>query len=802
MRGAPDDQRTDVPWASLDSEVNTTGFMMAPGYAFDVVADGYVGMSYSVLTYAGLKEMLDRDPVALRRTLTDALPKPVLEVDPLTGLTPFEVLMAHLENHIATAEEILDECDPLYIPFRFNVMAAATPMTRAEFVARQTAEALQLRGAILADLTANAVLVNLAADEATWVASYLAALEDSGLLRPENEAPPIRLDPKVVSRLGVLASGVLVGAGGEQFITNSSLLAFFGKLHEWYGDEPGKMAIIDHYDVRESEDCPPYPIPVPALPLFEDYDLGLSHGTYFQAFNVFSPWMGLPATGALPEFASVTASNELSALTFSDLLQQAIAGAQSAGITGPQGFGENQFVPAAESLPYTISFENAADSSTWANEIRVLTQLDDGLNARSFRLGGIRIGDISVSIPTDRAGFQGDFDLRNSKGFILRVSAGIDTATSIATWLLQAIDPLTGEVLADKTRGLLGPNNAQGRGAASVSYSAASAFGAQTGNELRARATVFFDTAAPVETDEIVHVLDAKAPVTTLTAALVAQGAADYEVRWQSDDDPFGSGVQHATVYVSEDGEDWKIWLRQTTETFGVYEGRAGHTYEFLALSTDNAGNRERPPAGTTAPDDGSRANLGTLFQAGATTQDIGEAPAPGNQASTNPLFAEAEQGIPAPDPLIASEFTDTLKPFTTTAFGTGIPQSHAEIGPLAAGASRRQCDREWRLQSRTALSLRPGRRRGGQPVRIAGRADLRSRFGQDRSPLGEHRRGPAGRARSGHRSDHRPSRREYYAGDRSRSGNREALRLVGRRRRDLRSPDEHLHALQRSACR
>lgn len=47
------------------------------------------------------------------------------------------------------------------------------------------------------------------------------------MLRPESEAPPIRLDEKVVSRLGVLASGVLVGAGGRQFVTNSSLTAFF-----------------------------------------------------------------------------------------------------------------------------------------------------------------------------------------------------------------------------------------------------------------------------------------------------------------------------------------------------------------------------------------------------------------------------------------------------------------------------------------------------------------------------------------------------------------------------------------------
>src|SRR5439155_19475233 len=72
------------------------------------------------------------------------------------------------------------------IRFRFNVTASATPMTRAEFVARQTAEALRLRTAILADAAqvtdsnkgnrAFVNLGNLAADSDTWVAAYLGAL--------------------------------------------------------------------------------------------------------------------------------------------------------------------------------------------------------------------------------------------------------------------------------------------------------------------------------------------------------------------------------------------------------------------------------------------------------------------------------------------------------------------------------------------------------------------------------------------------------------------------------------------------
>ena len=48
-------------------------------------------------------------------------------------------------------EAVPDECVIPFIPFRFHIFAAATTMTRAEFVAFQTAKAKDLRSAILAD---------------------------------------------------------------------------------------------------------------------------------------------------------------------------------------------------------------------------------------------------------------------------------------------------------------------------------------------------------------------------------------------------------------------------------------------------------------------------------------------------------------------------------------------------------------------------------------------------------------------------------------------------------------------------
>ena len=46
-------QVPDVPWASLDSTVNTSGYNLAPGYALDLVNRGFAGFNFTAMTYLG-----------------------------------------------------------------------------------------------------------------------------------------------------------------------------------------------------------------------------------------------------------------------------------------------------------------------------------------------------------------------------------------------------------------------------------------------------------------------------------------------------------------------------------------------------------------------------------------------------------------------------------------------------------------------------------------------------------------------------------------------------------------------------
>ncbi len=118
LRGQP--ATANVPWASLVPTISTGGDLHADGYSIDLVNRSYAGLNFVAQTYP------------------DGLPS-------------------------WAGEE-----DPHETAFIFHVYASATPLTRDEFITQQRSEAEQLRRSILADPTASAALVALAANSQTW----------------------------------------------------------------------------------------------------------------------------------------------------------------------------------------------------------------------------------------------------------------------------------------------------------------------------------------------------------------------------------------------------------------------------------------------------------------------------------------------------------------------------------------------------------------------------------------------------------------------------------------------------------
>ncbi len=147
----PAAETQDVPWASLDPVVNTSdtpGYLLAPGYLLDEHAGGYAGFSFNVATYPLLNELLSYDWGRVKEMAYAVFPE-LAATDALrAGPTALNEIAPGLYE--AFMKRLLLPCEALrYMAFQFPIVAAATTMTRDEFVDHVVAESLRLRTAIL-----------------------------------------------------------------------------------------------------------------------------------------------------------------------------------------------------------------------------------------------------------------------------------------------------------------------------------------------------------------------------------------------------------------------------------------------------------------------------------------------------------------------------------------------------------------------------------------------------------------------------------------------------------------------------
>ena len=706
----------NVPYSSIAGITDTNGQLITSGFLLNSAGESSSGFTVNVQTYPGLEALNARAFNSFRAEAATFAPSlDSLLANGASGLaawwTAFKALVA---DGNAQLQSTLDQIDFVgdynnntaipsadvipYIPFSFSIFAAATTMTRDEFVTYMTNQALTLRTNILASVgTANAApapLLALVADPTRFVNLELAALEAAGILQPVGGIPPISTEQDIQSLISVITSGILYGPSGSSIRSTGNLIGFFDNLLTLYGSNLSLTAQLagaaspagGEYDST---------VPIPALQTLSQYNLNLTSPTAFEAFNIYVPWIpfedrgaGLPAdyqiNGPVPN-----ASDPFATLNFANYFSNPGAVATSVSLTGPQTDATMGFLPAAAALPYTVNFQNNPTAGTYVNSITIVTQLDPSMDPTTFQLGAIKIGNITVNVPAGQSTFTQDIDFTATRGFILRVSAGIDLSQNPASakWVIQAIDPLTGEVLTDSTRGLLMPNDAQSDGAGYVSYTVQLKPDVATGTLVSASAAVVTDTQPPENTETLTQAVDETPPTTTLTATRIGASNA-YNVVYHSADDAGGSGLANVTLYVAVDGGNYTVWQSKLTAASGsyVYMGSAGHTYQFLGLATDNAGNQEQPASSTPqVPVTTSSVNLGTTPVVTTTAPNFGIAPTPATTLSTNVLFTAAQQNVPSAVPATrASDFTSVLAPFVGEDFADGFTQSEGGIGPQA----------------------------------------------------------------------------------------------------------------------
>jgi hypothetical protein len=130
-------------------------------------------------------------------------------------------------------------------------------------------------------------------------------------------------------------------------------------------------------------------------------------------------------------------------------------------ILGPEGIGDDHGVLPGEHLPFTIRFENYATATAPAQEILVQSPLDPALDWSTFRFGDMRFSFTDVDVPAELQEFQTTLDVVAYDGnpIQVQITARLDLQTGMASWLLQAIDPVWGGIPDDPLTGFLPPND-------------------------------------------------------------------------------------------------------------------------------------------------------------------------------------------------------------------------------------------------------------------------------------------------------------------------------------------------------
>lgn len=271
-------------------------------------------------------------------------------------------------------------------------------------------------------------------------------------------------------------------------------------------------------------------------------------------------------------------------------------------IIGPTGYSDPKWISPNLNLDYTIRFENDPDFATApAQVVRINHPLDSNININSLRLSDFGFGNFIFQVPKNSSFYQQTLDVTDSLGVLVNVTAGIDVTKGEAFWIFESLDPVTGLPPEDALTGFLPVNDTTinrfndtipKAGEGFVSFSVQARRDIVQLDSIEAKASIIFDTNAPIPTNVWVNNLDPVPPVSRVTSIENA-GNLIYHIQTTADD--VGSGVESYDLYYSLNGAPLLPLAMDlvNNDTYIFDKGIKDSTYCFVTIARDHAGNTE-----------------------------------------------------------------------------------------------------------------------------------------------------------------------------------------------------------------
>ena len=187
-------------------------------------------------------------------------------------------------------------------------------------------------------------------------------------------------------------------------------------------------------------------------------------------------------------------------VSYSDVVQSCDPNEMS----GPLGLGDpetERYVKPGEWMTYTVYFENRADATAAAQEVRVTNPLSEYLDWSTFEMGEVAFNnqiDLGLS---GRRGGTSEVVMKGTNTLV-RTQLTLDDATGTVEWYLRIVDPTTATGWPeDVFAGFLPPNDETFRGEGHLTYRVKVRDDAPHGVRIDNSASIVFDYNEPIETD-------------------------------------------------------------------------------------------------------------------------------------------------------------------------------------------------------------------------------------------------------------------------------------------------------------
>jgi hypothetical protein len=278
-------------------------------------------------------------------------------------------------------------------------------------------------------------------------------------------------------------------------------------------------------------------------------------------------------------------------------------------LTGPTGYGSQNYVAGNSQFAYQINFQNATNATAPTQVAIVSNPLTNTLDWTTFQLTEIAFGNTFIAVPSGSQHYANTLHLnQNGFNFDLQIDAGLNPATGLVYANFTSVNPTNG-LPPPVTVGFLLPENGTGRGQGQISYTVRPKAGLSTGTQIRNVATITFDINSPIATDLIdpnnvnsghdtnkqaLVTIDADAPTSSVTSPSGTATNTQFTVSWSGSD--IGSGIVSYDIYVQTNGGPWAIWLSGVTTNSAMFFGQYAKTYGFYSIAHDGAGNTQPTP--------------------------------------------------------------------------------------------------------------------------------------------------------------------------------------------------------------